>query len=87
MKIVAKPIEVVAWFDEKGNVHLVRFKLKNEDESNTVIKVDRVICVDKEKLAGNNMLIYNCQSVINGIEKVYELKYELNTCKWILFKF
>ena len=86
MKVVAKPIEVVAWFDEKGNVHPVIFKIKNDDESNTVIKIDRIISVDKEKLAGNFMLAFKCQSVINGIERVYEIKYELGTCKWILFK-
>ncbi|MBZ9688402.1 hypothetical protein G9F72_018900 [Clostridium estertheticum] len=86
MKIVAKPIEVVSWTDKKGNIHPVRFKTTNEDESISVIKIDKVITVDKEKLAGNNMLVFKCQSVINGAERLYEIKYELSTCKWILFK-
>ena len=86
MKIVAKPIEMVAWTDTIGNISPVRFEITNEDESNSVIKIDKVICVDKEKLAGNNMLVFKCQSVIRNIEKRYELKYELSTCKWILFK-
>jgi len=32
------------------------------------------------------MLIFTCQSVINGLEKRYEIKYELSTCKWFLYK-
>ncbi|WP_435791276.1 hypothetical protein [Clostridium sp.] len=84
MKIVAKPIEVVSWTDTRGNIHPVRFKIINEDESISVIKIDKVICVDKEKLAGNFMLMYKCQSVISGVEKLYEIKYELGTCLTIL---
>ena len=86
MKIVAKLIEVVSWTDTKGNINPVRFRITNEDESNYVIKIDKIICVDKEKLAGNNMLVFKCQSVINGFDRLYELKYELQTCRWILFK-
>ncbi|MGK0467175.1 MAG: hypothetical protein ACJAX4_002466 [Clostridium sp.] len=86
LKVIAKPIEVVVWTDIRGNIHPVRFKITNEDESNFVVKIDKVICVDKEKLAGNNMLVYKCQSVINGLDKLYEIKYELSSCRWILFK-
>jgi hypothetical protein len=84
MKVVAKPISMVAWFDTKGVPHPVRFKIEEEQE--VVIKVGRVMTQDKEKLAGNPMLIFNCQSVINGVERPYQLKYELSTCRWILFK-
>ncbi|MBU3146830.1 hypothetical protein [Clostridium sp. CF012] len=86
MKVVAKPIEVVSWTDTKGNIHPVRFKITNEDETSSVIKVDKVITVDKEKLAGNNMLVFKCQSVINRVEKLYDIKFELSSCRWILFK-
>jgi hypothetical protein len=86
MKIIAKPIEMVAWTDTKGNINPVRFKIVNEDESYSVIKIDRVLYVDKERLAGNHMLLFKCQSVINGAEKLYEIKYELSTCMWMLFK-
>ena len=86
MKVVAKPIEVVSWTDTKGNINPVRFKITKDDESTSVVKIDKVICRDKEKLAGNIMLVFKCQSVINEIERVYEIKYELGTCKWILFK-
>ena len=84
MKVIAKPIEVVSWTDTKGNINPVRFKIVNDDESNTVVKIDKVITVDKEKLAGNNMLVFKCQSVVNGADKLYEIKYELSSCRWIL---
>jgi len=86
MKIVAKSIEVISWTDTKGNIKPVRFKITKEDESSSVVRIDKVICVDKEKLAGNHMLVFKCQSVIKEVERLYELKYEISSCKWILFK-
>jgi hypothetical protein len=86
MKILAKSIEMVCWFEKTGMPHPVRFRVIAEDESETVIKVDKIVTVDKEKLAGNEMMLFKCQSTIAGIQRIFELKYELKTCKWILFK-
>ena len=70
----------------KGNINPVRFKITNQDETISVAKIDKVVTVDKEKLAGNFMMVYKCQSVVNGAYNLYEIKYELATCKWMLFK-
>ncbi len=86
MKIVATPVEMVAWFTQEGIPRPVRFRLVDEDGIYTIIKIDRIISKDKEKLAGNEMLIFRCESMITGVEKIYEIKYELRTCKWILYK-
>lgn len=86
MKVIAKPVEMVTWTDLNGKLNPVRFKIANEDESISVIKIDKVLTINKEKLAGNNMLVYKCQSVIKGSERLYELKYSFDTCKWILWK-
>lgn len=85
MKVIAKPIEMICWFDKDG-VHPIRFRLQEQDEKNIVIKVDKVITKTMERLAGNNMLVFECQSIINGRERRYQIKYELATCRWILFK-
>lgn len=84
MKVVAKPIDVVAWFDKDG-IHPTKFRIENK-EGKVVIKIGRIIKKDMEKLAGNLMLVFTCESEINGLVKPYEIKYELNTMKWILFK-
>lgn len=86
MKILAKPIEVISYTDSKGDVRPLRFKLQMEDETIKVIKVDKVIVKETEKLAGNHMIVFKCQSLIDDVQKQFEIKYELNTCKWILYK-
>jgi len=86
MKIVKKDIDLLCWFDKQGIPHPLRFRLTDEEDSNIVIKVQKVIKTDLEKIAGNKMLVYTCQSVINNQLKLFVLKYEIDTCKWMLFK-
>ena len=81
MKVVMEPIEMIAWFDVPGTPRPIRFRHKGN-----VVKVEMIIRISEEKLAGNRMKIYECQSKIHGLMKHFQLKYELNTCKWFLWK-
>jgi hypothetical protein len=85
MKVLGLPIEMIAWFNEGGVPTPMKFKM-NRETPPLVIKVDKVISKEVEKFAGNQMYLYRCQSFINDLERVYELKYEVRTCKWMLFK-
>jgi len=86
MKVVAKSIDMVAWFNIQGTPNPVRFRFVNDDESYRVIKIDKVVTMDREKLAGNDMLVFKCQSIVDGVQTLFEIKYEIGTCRWILYK-
>ena len=81
MKILMKPIEMIAWFTKDGVPNPIRYKL---DE--LVVRVGQVTSKSEEKLAGNRMIVYRCQTEINGELRPFELKYEIQTSKWFLFK-
>lgn len=85
MKVIMQPIEMVARFSEGGIPRPVKYKATFEDIP-VIISIDKILSKTEEKLAGNRMIIFRCQSIINGLLKVFELKYELNTCKWFLYK-
>ena len=86
MKVLMKQIEMIAWFNgEKFPVPL-RFRIEAEDGSNLVVKIGRILFQEEEKLAGNRMVVYRCQGIFQGLEKIFELKYEILTCRWFLFK-
>ncbi|HEY8805761.1 MAG TPA: hypothetical protein VIM42_11780 [Clostridium sp.] len=86
MKVLALPIEMVSYTDNKGNIKPVRFRMQIGDEPMQVIRIDKVIVKDTEKFAGHIMLVYKCQSLIEDVSKLFEIKYELSTCRWILYK-
>lgn len=85
MRVVAKNIDVIASFVEEKQPLPIKFRFK-ESDTNKVINVDKVICVEKERLAGIEAYVYRCQSVIGEYEKIYELKYNINECRWLLYK-
>jgi len=86
MKVLSLPIEMVSYTDKKGSMRPIRFRMQIDDQSMQVIKIDKVILKEIEKFAGNIMVVYQCQSLIENVIKLFEIKYELSTCKWILFK-
>lgn len=86
MKVVRKPIDMIAKFAQDGTITPVKFRILNEDESWKEIKIDNIISRDIEKFAGNKMLVFNCQSLLNDQMRLYQLKYEIDSCKWMLFK-
>lgn len=86
MKVYMKPVKMIAWFTENGVLTPVRYQMLDENKENITINIDRVMQREEEKLAGNRMMIFKCQSMIDGMERLYELKYELGSCKWYLFK-
>ncbi|WP_026888862.1 hypothetical protein [Clostridium beijerinckii] len=85
MKVVSKNIEMIAHFEEDGKIKPLRFKIEEENKCE-IIKIGRIINIDLEKLCGNKMWVFTCSSIIGGIEKIFELKYDIEGCKWILFK-
>lgn len=85
MKVLMRPVEMVARFSQDGTPRPVKYQVTFEGEP-VVIQVDQILFKAEEKLAGNRMLVFRCQSLINGLLKIFELKYELNTCRWFLYK-
>jgi len=86
MKVINHPIEVISYTASKGEIRPIRFRLQLEDEPLKVIKIGRILLRNVEKLAGNKMILFRCQSLDGGVERIFEIKYELGTCKWFLYK-
>ena len=86
MKVYMRQIKMIAWFAENGALTPLKFQIKGDGSESITIRVDNITERSEEKLAGNKMMIYRCQSEIDGVEKQYELKYEICTLKWYLWK-
>ncbi|ABR47919.1 hypothetical protein Amet_1745 [Alkaliphilus metalliredigens QYMF] len=86
MKIISKPIDMIASFNEEGTPRPLKFRMKNSEQVSIVIKIDRILLYEKQKKAGIESLVFRCQSCFENIERLYELRYTLSDCKWVLYK-
>ena len=73
MKILSTPITVLTHFEQNTPPHPISFKLDDKE-----IRIEQVVSVTEEKLAGNKMLCFRCQSEIGGELKPFEIKFELD---------
>jgi hypothetical protein len=85
LRIIAKDIEVIAYFKKNGNLEPLKFRVE-EDNKYKIIKIDRIVEQKYERFCGNKMLVFTCISLINSIEKIFEIKYDIENCNWILYK-
>lgn len=85
MKLVSREIDVICKFESNGIPRPIKFRVV-EDDTPHVISIDRILHSELEKKAGNKMYVYTCQVTVCAIEKLVVLKYNLDDCRWILFK-
>lgn len=90
MKGTNKEVAMVASFKStecNAEVRPIKFKLlkKGYDEP-IVIKEDKIVNKTTTKITGILVYIFTYQSVIRGVERIYELRYDTKNTKRFLFK-
>ena len=85
MKIVAKPIKMIAVFDEKGFPNPLRFRVE-ENGSWQTVNVDNIVSIEQIRPAGMEAIVFVCQSEIVGSLKQYEVIYRIKPHQWELYK-
>lgn len=87
MKILSKPIDVVAVFiDGKKVPEPIRWRMKQKDGPDVIVKVERIYEIKPAKNGDMFLTIYCCQGRVDGVERRYELKFNHKTLKWVLWK-
>jgi molybdate-binding protein len=86
LKVVSKAIDCVVYFDLKGKPRPLKFRYLNEEEFYVVVKVDKVIHQELQTFTGAKTWLFQCQSMINGTAKAYEIKFEILSRRWLLYR-
>lgn len=86
MKIVAKPIDIIVTFRNGQKPTPYKFQYLEINGEKRVMIIDKVIDIEESKTAGIASIIYTCQTAIDNLIHIYQLKYIVNECKWQLYK-
>ena len=84
MKIINKNIEMIATFTRDGDIKPIRFRISENDEL-VVLKIDRVVKKEKEKICGENVFRFTCMLTVNNAERLCEIRYNTNSMIWTLW--
>lgn len=78
MKILNEPIKVMAIFNTDGKIEPVKFRLEDK-----VVKIEKIMKIYEENTVGNKRMVFVC---LHKGKDIYEIKYELDSKTWYLFK-
>lgn len=78
MKILNTPIKMMAVFNSNGSIQPIKFRLEDK-----VVTVEKVLKIYEEKIVGNKRLVFVC---MHNEKDIYELKFEIDSKIWYLFK-
>ena len=79
MKVVSKKIEVIVYFKKDGRINSIKFRIE-ESSKCQVIRIAKIISTELEKSCGNKMCVFTCMTIIENVEKIFELKYDWERC-------
>jgi hypothetical protein len=86
MKVLMKSVDMICLSSSEGDITPLKFRIREGGNEPRIVKIDRIISKKEEKIAGNRMLVFTVQSEMDGLERVYEMKYEIQSFKWYLYK-
>ncbi|MFO7637384.1 MAG: hypothetical protein R6W96_08755 [Clostridia bacterium] len=86
MKVLMRSVDMICVNTREGVITPVKFRMTDSRGDTHIVRVQKVLDQKEEKLAGNRMIVFRVQSQVFNQERVYEMKYEISTCKWFIYK-
>ncbi len=86
MQVLNKNIDMIVWFKANGELIPIKFRINDENENTFTIKIDKILSCERQKRAGQDIYLYDCQTLAGECVKRYILKYMVGSCNWYLFK-
>lgn len=76
------PVQVILHCDAKGELRPLRFQFTDASGRQCVVHVSEITDIRTVEFSGNEAMLYLCRSS----ESLYELKYLVQSHKWVLFR-
>lgn len=86
-KIVNIPVQMVSVTDRDGKITPLWFRFENEDHVIEKIDIEHVLSRNSTSIVGIHEKKFICTAVFGDIRHTFEIRYNIGTQKWQIFKF
>lgn len=85
VKVRALPVDMIGWFDFRGELNPVsfRFSLGEQQFKGKILNVQNRF---EQRFGGSHTQVYTCLVDLEGRQTLAEFHYEKESHKWLLFK-
>lgn len=86
MNALNLPVEMIATCSPEGELRPARFRVKGEDGSLTTVRIRRIRDREHVPYLGIETYRFICSAVMEGRERVFELRYSVREHRWTLWQ-
>ena len=79
-------IEMISVCGVDGSLTPLRFRVEDEEHQLCTVAIRQVVCSNHIQYAGVDAIQYLCKAVVQGREKLFELRYTVRSHSWSLFR-
>ena len=80
------PVDVISICSAGGDIRPLRIRLEDDEHQLLRIDIDEVISVKCIQYVGIEAQIFLCRATIQGMRRLFELKYTIRTHSWCLMR-
>lgn len=80
------PVDVISICSAGGDIRPLRIRLEDDEHQLLRIDIDEVISVKCIQYVGIEAQIFLCRATIQGMRRLFELKYTIRTHSWCLYR-
>lgn len=80
------PIQLFCVVSTLGDLTPVRFRYENEEHEIITVNITDVLNCKETKLSGVHEFVYTCTAPMEDVERMFNLKYNVNRHKWTFFE-
>lgn len=80
------PVDVICIFDKTGKVTPLKIRIENNDGSIITTKIDEVVYHRENIYTSFATIDYHCKVVIDEVEQIIGLRYNVHECIWRIIK-
>lgn len=84
---VSIPIQMISGTDTTGKITPIRFRFQTAEDIIENIDIQKVISRDEKNYVGIREKQFLCMVQINDVQRIVEIRYNVESQKWKLFQF
>lgn len=79
-------IEMICVCAADGSLTPLRFRMEDEERRLQTVPIAQVLVAKPIQYAGIDAIRYLCKAVLDGKERLFEVRYTIKTHRWTLFR-
>lgn len=80
------PVDVICVCSACGKMRPLRFQVEDAAHQMVRVNIEEVVSIKSVTHVGAEALIYLCRAQVQGIQRLFELKYSVRSQTWSLFQ-